>query len=117
VEFVRPDIDWEGIGRDVFEKGELDELNAQPPKSRVNTFYELWTRKEAMLKCSGVGLGGEGAGIATQDEKGLSRYLNISVRNIDPGPDYVGAVAVAGDDECKLDTITFLNWAPGLLLQ
>lgn len=69
---------------------ELAEIEADADPTMC--FLQLWTRKEAVLKCRGTGIRGFGSMVtALADE-------TVCVRDIDTGqPDVVAAVAVRSD--------------------
>lgn len=48
--------DWPGIARRVFSPREQAELAALPPERRRAGFLDGWTRKEAYLKATGLGI-------------------------------------------------------------
>jgi 4'-phosphopantetheinyl transferase len=97
VELVRPIARAESVSRAF--------LSPVEP-TRLQAFYEAWTRKEAMLKALGCGLNrrleelevsfgpGEPARLvrSVADPTEVERY---SLHGFDPGSGYVGAVAVA----------------------
>jgi 4'-phosphopantetheinyl transferase len=54
VETMERELDHEAVAQHYFTDQEIEELmNADDPKAR---FLEFWTRKEAILKASGIGL-------------------------------------------------------------
>lgn len=56
VEHVRPDSAGDDIARRYFSAREVSELLALAPDARVEGFFNCWTRKEAYLKATGMGL-------------------------------------------------------------
>jgi 4'-phosphopantetheinyl transferase len=56
VELVKPESAGEAIARRYFSTREVADLLALPPESRVQAFFHCWTRKEAYLKATGMGL-------------------------------------------------------------
>lgn len=56
VEAVRPDIDMLGIGERFFTAQEQAWLRQPPAGGLAERFFELWTRKEALIKAAGVGI-------------------------------------------------------------
>ncbi len=54
-------------------------------------FFQIWTRKEAYLKARGKGLSD-----LSIDIEDLSKDSRWSIRALNPGPRFVGAVAVGG---------------------
>lgn len=58
IEEIRSDIDLSGIARMVFTPDEQKCLQSTDGREKENKFFELWTRKEALLKASGIGLSG-----------------------------------------------------------
>ena len=57
VEAIRDDLSVDGLAR-FFTAAERDSLTAMSPHERVRTFFQWWTRKEAVLKADGSGLSG-----------------------------------------------------------
>ncbi len=53
IEVIRPRKNWQAIAREVFRVGEQDEINAQSPEMQLITFWQIWTRKEAIIKQQG----------------------------------------------------------------
>jgi 4'-phosphopantetheinyl transferase len=58
VETVRPLQDLDGIARRAFGPAEVASLESRLESDRLGWFFRIWTRKEALLKARGEGLGG-----------------------------------------------------------
>lgn len=56
VEHVRADSAGDNIAERYFSVREVSDLRALPPEGRVDGFFRCWTRKEAYLKATGMGL-------------------------------------------------------------
>jgi len=56
VEHVRPDSAGDDIAKRYFSAREVSDLRTLPPEDRVEGFFNCWTRKEAYLKATGMGL-------------------------------------------------------------
>lgn len=56
VERVVPGFDWREVAETALSSGERTRLDDLDDDSAVRTFYEIWTRKEAVSKISGRGL-------------------------------------------------------------
>ena len=56
VEHVHPESAGEDIAKRYFSAREVSDLQALPPEARVEGFFHCWTRKEAYLKATGMGL-------------------------------------------------------------
>jgi 4'-phosphopantetheinyl transferase len=56
VEHVRPESAGEDIAKRYFSPREVSDLRRLPPEERVEGFFHCWTRKEAYLKATGMGL-------------------------------------------------------------
>lgn len=56
VEHVRPDSAGDDIAQRYFSAREVSDLRTLPPEERVAGFFHCWTRKEAYLKATGMGL-------------------------------------------------------------
>lgn len=100
VERVREMPDWQTIAETFFPPLEQARLRAAPPPQRRAVFFQTWTRQEALLKASGVGLGGldRGPERATNGEKpGSQRVANAgawSVYPFEPAKGFVAALAI-----------------------
>jgi 4'-phosphopantetheinyl transferase len=107
VERIRPDLDGEKIAERFFSPREAGMLRALPAQMRQGAFFSCWTCKEAYLKAKGEGLTlrldqfevsvspGEPATLLriNGDPKEASHW---SLKELDPGPGYVAALAVKG---------------------
>jgi 4'-phosphopantetheinyl transferase len=109
LEFVRPIPECERIAKEFFSQAETESLMALPEGSRTELFFDIWTRKEALLKAKGVGLGsGEMGRSLSQAEtvvphpKEPSKSFRFStewyVRSFSPVPGYVASVAFRNPD-------------------
>ncbi len=107
IEYIRNGMDWETIAEQYFSIPELKRLQSQVPAKRAETFYEIWTCREAYVKAKGLGLSFlelrvEGTINPTVSkvvldllEKGKSQEdSNWVLHRFQIGPDYLGAVAV-----------------------
>ena len=107
VEYIRPDLAGEKIAERFFCSREAATLRELPADVQQEAFYTCWTRKEAYLKAIGEGITlrldqfevsltpGEPAVLLSinGDPKEASYW---SLRELEPGPGYVGALAVKG---------------------
>lgn len=57
VEALRPVPEMAGVAASHFAREEQDALWAADEAQRLPTFYRIWTRKEAYVKATGVGIG------------------------------------------------------------
>jgi 4'-phosphopantetheinyl transferase len=87
VERVDDTILFEEIAEHYFEPREVWDLRTAPVNERIGRFFDVWTRKEAELKASGVGIAGE------SEPSG-----RFAARNFAPAAGYAGAVASEGED-------------------
>lgn len=56
VEHVREKQDFLALAERFFAKAEYDAIKKLSPKNQVTAFYRCWTRKEAFIKATGLGL-------------------------------------------------------------
>src|ERR1700694_3335575 len=108
VEYMRADVDFEGVARHSFSPVEQGMLHALPIEARKQAFYNCWTRKEAYIKARGMGLSlpldlfdvsmkpGEPAALLTsrEDVRETGRWR---FEELLPGDGYAGALAVERD--------------------
>lgn len=86
VERIRPRGDLLALARRALAPEDAARIEAAPPRSRLTAFHSAWARREAVAKCFGVGLG------APLPEE------PVTVLDLDTGPGFAAAVAVAGND-------------------
>lgn len=110
----------EDIANRFFAPREARALAGLPPAQQRETFLRLWTRKEAVLKAIGHGLGfgldrvefsldrAHEVGALLQVAREAGAASEWIVRRVDPGPDLLGALAWRGAER-RVRTFT---WAP-----
>jgi 4'-phosphopantetheinyl transferase len=109
IEHIRAVPDYERIAEQFFSPQEQSALRAIPAHLKSEAFFNCWTRKEAYVKARGEGLSlplDQFAVSLTPGEP--ARLLSIagaphelahwSLRELQPGPGYVGAVAIGATD-------------------
>jgi len=101
VEMVRDIPDWESVAQWAFSERELRVLDDLPAPQRAGAFFQGWTRKEALLKCSGDGIvsGTRRAEVCLDssdsprlDGRSLRRCWDL--RDFVPEPGFAAAVAI-----------------------
>jgi 4'-phosphopantetheinyl transferase len=109
IESIDRQVDRAGIAGRFFSRAEADELASLPPDLQPEAFCNLWTRKEAWLKATGVGISeglnqvefncrpGEPARLLRigGDEREAAGWFLHSFR---PPGEHLGAVAVRARD-------------------
>jgi len=105
VEFIRADFASEEIAQRFFSRVEVDCFNALSKEEQVAAFFRCWTRKEAYIKATGLGLSypldafdvtlapGEQAALLRAEDDDATRW---SLIDLFAGKDYAAALAVAG---------------------
>jgi 4'-phosphopantetheinyl transferase len=102
VELLRETPDFEEIASRFFTESESSKLRSLPPEEKMTAFFRCWTRKEAVLKACGDGIGG---GLDTievsltpeatisQINHSLAARRDWHLQNLAPAVGYVGAIA------------------------
>ncbi len=104
IEHLRPVNDIEGLSKRYFSHQEFQIIKSLPFEKKTETFYTIWTFKEAYLKAIGKGLEGlEQVEVSFSQEK-PSGLLKINGRNLNakswgvsrikPAREYTAALAV-----------------------
>lgn len=102
VESVRPVPQHERIAREYFSQAESERLMNLAEEARTEYFFDLWTRKEALVKAMGTGLGNaQAARQVSLLEPESSEFMGSApgtsdewnVRSFSPREGYVAAVA------------------------
>jgi len=107
VEHWANDIVYDELAEYCFSAAERDELRTASHRDKAAAFFAGWTRKEAYIKATGVGvmLGldyfdvslAPGEAALLFDRRPAARTERWSMRDIDLGPEYSAAVSAAGD--------------------
>jgi 4'-phosphopantetheinyl transferase len=85
VEWIDPRRDVLALARRALGPAEARGVEEAPPQARPAAFHAAWTRHEAIAKCHGTGL------------RGPLPDSAVAVSDLDAGPGFAGAIAVAGD--------------------
>lgn len=96
VEHSRTIPEADVIAERFFSREETAEMH-NAGSSKRDVFFKIWTRKEAVLKCSGSGFGGPA--VPTKD---------WTICELRPAPGYIAAVAVSAPDT----RIRTFRWSP-----
>jgi 4'-phosphopantetheinyl transferase len=107
LEPVRADLEIAEVAELALTPDERDLIDSLPPERRPECFAALWTRKEALAKATGLGLGlpfdrldaggvGDPATRTVCDDL-LPDGRRWSLRSLDVGPGFAAALAVEGD--------------------
>ncbi len=109
VERIRDNLQWEKLARRYFSPLEYSGYCRLPESERLRSFFVCWTRKEAVLKAIGTGLGG---GLASFDitvdpdaapalvaNRWQGRFHgHWTLHPLHPGADYVATLVAERDD-------------------
>lgn len=110
LEYIRPINDAKSLAKRFFSPQEYNLINQLPPEKQQETFFKLWTCKEAYLKATGDGLAGglEKVEISLNSEKPIE-FLSINgdikaasnwyLYQFIPQVNYIAAVAIVGKNQ------------------
>ena len=119
IEFVRRDINYEGIASAIFSEAEIRNLHSLPISLRPSGFYIAWTRREAYAKAIGTGMMSSNSSSESELDKeiafsreGMRNVPKWSLHDISPMPGYVGALVVEGESQL----VCCRQWHPEQLL-
>jgi 4'-phosphopantetheinyl transferase len=107
LEYIRRPTDFDGLAERFFAPREVDVLRFLPDEQRLQAFFNCWTRKEAVLKAVGIGLGMPlnrvEVTLAPQDPARVLTYADDAeesapwwLHSLEPAASYVGALASRG---------------------
>lgn len=101
IEYIDPNFDFDDILPEHFSTAESRYVNAQ---DKLQRFYELWTRKEALLKATGQGLGehlkdtSALTGTNAMHPSLLGNTANWQIQTFNLDKDYVASIAAKGNN-------------------
>jgi 4'-phosphopantetheinyl transferase len=109
LELIKPEFAGDDIARRFFSRAEVDIFDRLPEDARAVAFFNCWTRKEAFIKAKGMGLSLPldqfDVSLAPDQEASLlrtrwdeSEAARWSLRALEIGADFVGAVALEAHD-------------------
>jgi 4'-phosphopantetheinyl transferase len=115
IEYVRPVAEAEQIAGRYFSVLARDSLRDLPPDRTYEQFFVYWTRLEAYLKASGMGLAGaESQGLLSPEN--TAQPLNEPIYSMQPAPGYVAALAVQVEATTALPLtsmrVVYWQWVP-----
>lgn len=93
IEQVRPMPDLRAVAARVCTPGELDRLGGLADSDRERAFFAMWTRKEALAKATGEGIGAIGRDASDESARGDGRWTVAEVNDV---PGYAACVAAEG---------------------
>lgn len=107
LEAIDPNYGWQDVARQFFTPNERNQLCGLPVPEQGRAFYQLWTRKEALLKAIGTGLTvplnqvevGLNPGQPTRLIRPVWQAQSTqawTIQDLPLGPSYAAAVAIAG---------------------
>jgi 4'-phosphopantetheinyl transferase len=102
LEEIRPMADRDLIAARFFRPAEACLLRRLGPEDHLQTFYQLWTQKEAVIKANGGDLddalspGHFSTGASRPRTRGRTSEQSWTVTRLHPAPGYAAAVALAG---------------------
>lgn len=110
VEKVKPLPDLLAIAKAFFSEEEYLHLENLDEAERTRVFYALWTKKEALLKALGLGLGKEE--ILKQMSQKEHRLLDSlwQVRELDLAAGYSCAIAYEGEER-SIEYVTYIGYS------
>lgn len=109
LERIQEDVDIEEIANRFFSEAEIVSMQQLTESKRNELFFQYWTRKEALIKATGVGLSFP---IETFDVSGVNGSILSPIplpgdhgekpqwygQDLLPGPGYTAAIVVEGGD-------------------
>lgn len=103
VEQIKENFTFAEVAERYFTAKEVSAIRALPAALQRRAFYQCWTSKEAFLKAKGVGLSGELDEVEiVRDGEGRVQVKSTlpgwHLHELNPGPGYVGAVTLAGNE-------------------
>jgi 4'-phosphopantetheinyl transferase len=106
LEMINEQLVDEAVARRCLSGEEMKNWRATPTRNQANLFFSSWTRKEAWVKASGVGMQTALTSVVLPDvndasESRYSHHLRYGVCSFQPAPGYSAAVVAEGE-----------NWQP-----
>jgi 4'-phosphopantetheinyl transferase len=113
IEYVKNDFEWKEIVERFFSPREIQMINALAKNLQHRAFFTCWTRKEAYVKATGMGLSLPLKEFDVSPVPGATTLLlsspekmRWSMKEVDVADSYVATVAVEGHDP----GINYLDW-------
>ena len=107
IEQIKPEIDFVGIARSHFSHREqqlvLSQKNISDQKS---LFFEIWTRKEALLKAIGIGINTELSKVQVLDGGNLLEIADVEINN------HSFKIATAREKEAMISIASSKDFVP-----
>jgi 4'-phosphopantetheinyl transferase len=97
VEFLRSVSDVAQLAHRFFTPNECDAIDHSPPEQQQALFFQTWTRKEAILKATGIGLVGLQDAEVTVHPEEPAQWVgqpDWTLHSFVPKTGYAGAIAI-----------------------
>jgi 4'-phosphopantetheinyl transferase len=107
VEFVQSRFDYESVAGSVLTEDERLQLAALDRSERRLAFFRCWTRKEAVLKCTGQGLGEDPRLVEVGVGLEPAAFTGFRVFSFVPEPGYIASLA---SEAGEID-VSYREWA------
>ncbi|MBD0264669.1 MAG: 4'-phosphopantetheinyl transferase superfamily protein [Tolypothrix sp. Co-bin9] len=100
LECIRENTDVEALAKRFFTEREYEVVRSLPPNQQQQVFFRYWTCKEAYLKATGAGLSQleQVEILLTPTQPASLQSEEWSLTELIPANNYLGAVAVAGQN-------------------
>jgi 4'-phosphopantetheinyl transferase len=112
VEWIRHDVEILSIADRFFTAAESAELHRLSALPRTQAFFRLWTRKEAYMKATGLGMSLEPTSFevwpALRVPVDRAAALRWSLSDLEPGEGYAGALVAAA----PAVPVQLWDWSP-----
>ena len=99
IEYINKSFDFTEILSSVFSDTEINHINNS--NNKRNSFYQLWTRKEAVVKAIGKGIDENLIKITVTDgshsifSSEIGNFKNMNIFSFNLNDDYIGAFAIS----------------------
>ncbi|NJO33375.1 MAG: 4'-phosphopantetheinyl transferase superfamily protein [Rhodospirillales bacterium] len=117
IERIDKDVDYDDIAETMFSAAEIGMLRSAPASRRGEVFFSIWTRKEAYLKATGLGLSSNLPEISTASPQGVIEDHGGSSDDhawhaFDlPAPANFKAALVTAAKQCEIEIVDVTNTA------
>jgi len=96
LEYINPRVEYDQLAERFFSPNEVRMLRSVPQETRLEAFFQCWTRKEAYVKARGLGLS-----------------LDLNLFDVSLGPDMPAAILGIREEKQNVDRWSLYALSPG----